>query len=279
MFRPRHRRTVDFCILLPVHRSPELLPFAIASIFSQTERNFEIHIICDGAPEATAEFAAALAKHHREVAAHIHGKGPRNGEIYRDPIIRETKARYICQIADDDLWFPCHLKEIKRLLHRVDFGNTLQIDAGPEGDLRAITAMLDDPEIRARMLTSPFNIFGPTACGYTKSAYLALPEGWTAAPPNMWSDLFMWRKFLRHPELSFGSRPVFTNLHISKPRHGGLTTEQRASFNGEWWSHIENRSRRDEFMRFLRDGFLKLSDHSPQVYPGFVKPDEAHLAV
>lgn len=263
------RREPDFCILVPVHRPPDLLPFALQSVFAQTEQNFELHVICDGALPETEQVAMAFAKADRRVTVHIHPKGPRNGEIYRDPVIRETRARFICQIADDDLWFPNHLRKIGRLLLSCDFGNTLQVDAGPRGELAPFVCHLASPKIVARMLSEAFNFFGPTASGYRRAAYLALPEGWTPAPADVWPDLFMWRKFLRQPGLVPGTARVFTNLHIASPRHRGLTMAQRKSVNAEWWRHISCEARRKDLQRFLDTRFLAGDERGEIAYPHY----------
>ncbi len=270
----RWRQKPEFCILLPVHRPPDLLPYALQSILAQTEQTFELHIICDGAPPETETAARLMARRDRRITAHVHPKGPRNGEIYRDPVIRETQASIICQIADDDLWFPDHLRTIGRLLQSCDFGNTLQVDAGPRGELGPFVCDLSDSSIVSKMLGQAFNFFGPTACGYRRAAYLALPEGWTPAPADIWPDLFMWRKFLRQPGLSARTAQMFTNLHIASPRHRGLSMLQRARVNAEWWRHIRCESLRGNLLLFLQKHFLAEGVKTQISYPAFLCPQE-----
>ena len=64
-----------FTVLAPIHRPPDLLPFAIRSVLDQTRSDFELFIICDGAPEATAEAARAFAAQDRRIRAFVHPKG------------------------------------------------------------------------------------------------------------------------------------------------------------------------------------------------------------
>lgn len=90
------------------------------------------------------------------------------------------------------------------------------------------------------MLLTKFNLFGPTACGYTKEAYLRLPIGWEAAPEEVFSDLFMWRKFLAHRDIRCRSRPAFTNLHPSAVLHRGLSLRDRSAINRRWLEIISD---------------------------------------
>ncbi len=250
-----------FLVLLPVLRPPHLLPFAVQSVLHQTRQDFELHIVCDGAPDETARAARDLARRHRRVAAHVFPKGERNGEAYRDPIIRESRARVVCQIADDDLWFPDHLAEIGRLLDGVGFGHTIQTEAAPGGVMRPRLGDISDPRTARRMIQERFNLFGPTASGYRREAYLKLPEGWTPAPPDVWSDLHMWRKFLRHEGIRCGTRFSFTNLHIAAPRHQGMTIEDREAINRAWWDRVANPDALDRIIQSLLRHALAGSRH------------------
>ncbi|MEJ0097796.1 MAG: glycosyltransferase family A protein, partial [Bauldia sp.] len=131
--------------MLPITRPPHLLEVAVETVLRQSEQDFELHIISDGAPEATRQKIVALCKSDSRLTAHLHPKGTRNGEYYRDPIIRESKAPYVCQIADDDLWFPSHLAQIAELLALADFGHTIQTEAAPGFRLRPLLGDVTRP--------------------------------------------------------------------------------------------------------------------------------------
>jgi glycosyltransferase involved in cell wall biosynthesis len=253
-----------FLILLPIHRKPNLLKYALASVFNQYEKDFEIHIISDGSPEETTQTILNLVRRHRTITYHFFSKGYGNGEVYRDPIIRSSHADLVCQIADDDIWFPNHLQEIEKLLRDYDFGNTIQTEAAPVRRLMPLIADIADHQIASRMINERFNIFGPTASGYRKEAYLKLEEGWSPAPPNVWSDLHMWRKFLRHDAIRCGSRLSFTNLHIALPHHRDMTMEEREPINADWWEMVSKPASMNRLMQSLaqpthrsKDGWLE----------------------
>lgn len=258
----RKRRTPDFLILLPIHRPPHLLKFAMCSVFQQTEQDFELHLIGDGAPDETVQELKSLARQHKSVTAHVFAKGERYGEAYRDPIIRESRAKFVCQIADDDIWFPNHLAEIGSLLNGCDFGHTIQTDAAPGGRLLPHLGDITDPRIASRMIDEKFNLFGPTAAGYRTEAYLKLEDGWTAAPQDIWSDLHMWRKFLRHDAVRCASRFSFTNLRIAATRHEELSIDEREHINMDWWQRVSNPVVLDQLIQSLTKHSLLRSDNA-----------------
>lgn len=217
-----------FTILLPVHRPPTLLEYAVRSVLAQERQDFELFIICDGAPPETVACAESLAASDPRMRVFAHPKGARHGELYRHQALQNARGAYVCQIADDDLWFPNHLTELARLLSDVDFGNLLHVLVLPDGALHPLPGDLARPATRALMAIDDKHVFfGPSVAGYRLSAYRALAEGWAPAPAGVPSDLFMWRKFLACQGLCFGSRPVVTSLEFAASMRRDWTIEQR----------------------------------------------------
>ena len=215
-----------FTILLTVMRPPDLMVYAIQSVLNQTRRDFDLFIVCDGAPPATVETARQIAAQDSRVRVFEFPKGERHGEAHRHVALGHAEGQMIGYIADDDLWFPDHLSQIALLLKDFEFGNTLQ--TSPAGDgYRALADDLADPAIQQRMLTGPFNIFGPTVAGYRMETYRRFPIGWSPAPPDVWTDLAMWRKFLALPGIVAGTRFVISSLHFPTHERLDWTIEQR----------------------------------------------------
>lgn len=241
-----------FTILLPVHRSPELLPFAIESVLAQEAEDFELIVICDGAPTATSDCAHNHAATDDRIKVAVHRKGERNGERWRDQALKSAKGQYICQIADDDLWFPNHLTELARLLDKCDFGNLTQTPVWPDGHFTPYVYDLANASVRERMLTDRFNFFGPTVAGYRLTAYRALSEGWSAAPPETWSDLFMWRKFLRHPGLRYATHHRITSLSFASPARTDWPLARRREENSRYAALLRDPGSHED----IRDAIL-----------------------
>jgi hypothetical protein len=192
-----NRRTMSplFAILLPIIRPPLFLPMAIESVLAQSVTDFELLVICDGAPPETVACAEGYAQRDPRVKVFAHSKGARQGEAYRHSALATSTARYVAHICDDDLWMPNHLAEMDILLSAADFGNLLHVFVHPDGAIEVLPGDLGRTETRRSMCT-----------GCSISSARPMPAiAWTLSPAarglgarstDVWSDLHMWRKFL-----------------------------------------------------------------------------------
>lgn len=236
-----------FTILVPINRPPNLLPFCIASVQAQTVQSFELFIVCDGAPRSTIEKANELAAADSRIKVCDFGKGERYGEAHRDIVLRAARGTHVAQIADDDFWFPQYLAELCSLLSDVEFGNLIQANLSPEGEVLVYAGNLADAAVRARMLKKAWNFFGPSFAGYRLEAYRSLPEGWSPAPQNIPTDLHMWRKFLRHDGLRVGTRFSIQGAKFSAFQRAEKTIEERQLEHGRLVAQLSTPEGRREF--------------------------------
>lgn len=231
-------------VLLPVHRPPALLPHAIESVLAQSVADFELMVICDGAPEETVACARSYGTRDQRVKTFVFPKGKRHGEAHRHTALTQASGRFVAHICDDDLWFSNHLEEIERLLADADFGHVINVAVNPDGGLSASACDLTNPNLRKRFTNAAYNKFGPTFCAYRLDAYRRLPEGWTPAPSEVWTDLHMWRKFLRRDDMKFASRGVVTALQFPALRRRTMSLEDRAAENERWHRRIQDAGER-----------------------------------
>ncbi|OYU47343.1 MAG: hypothetical protein CFE31_16310 [Rhizobiales bacterium PAR1] len=218
-----------FTVLLPVHRPPALLPFAIESVLAQRETRFQLCIICDGTPSETVACAQEFAARDARIKVFPFEKGERHGEAHRHHVLQDANTEFVAQIGDDDLWFPDYLDEMAALLVHADFGNLPQTELTSEGNIGIYAEDLDSPVVRRKMLDEKWNMVGPTFVGYRLSAYRQLPEGWSPAPPDIWTDLYMWRKFLAMPGFRFATRLSAQALKLSAETRQALTLAERVT--------------------------------------------------
>ena len=238
-----------FTVLLPITRPPDLLPSAIESVLEQTLGNFELCVICDGAPPETLALAKDYARRDPRVKVLAFPKGERHGEAHRHAALANSAARYVAHIADDDLWFPAHLTEMEKLLAGADFGNLLLVNVRRDGSIDLAAGDLARPETRRRMLDEKYNFFGPTHAGYRLKAYRRLPEGWAPAPAEISSDLHMWRKFLAMEGLTFATRAAASSLTLASPVRAAMTPEERGTENRTWLARIRDPQQRDAIVQ------------------------------
>ena len=238
-----------FTILLPVHRPPAMLPFAINSVLAQERRDFELFVICDGTPPETVACAEEFAARDARIRVFVHPKGAGNGDAYRDQALQHARGHYVCQIGDDDLWFPNHLDEIALLLRDVDFGNLSHFEVLADGTVVLLSGDANDPAIRHRMMNENFNFIGPTVWGYRLSAYRSLPVGWSPAPPGFPSDLHMIRKFFAQDRLRFGTRVAVTAVKCAAHFRRDWPIERRAAEVKEWAARVADPQGRDAIVQ------------------------------
>ena len=229
---------LHYTVLLPVMRPPYLLPNAIESVLGQTQSDFELFIICDGAPPETIDCVQEFARRDARVKLFSFSKGQRHGEAHLHTVLTKASGNFVAYLEDDDLWFPNHLDELEKLLLTVDFGHTIHVTGHPDGHLESLPSDLGNQAFRQRFLDDLFNTFGLTVCGHRLDAYRRLPEGWAPTPVGMYNDLHMWRKFFRMSEFKFGTRMVITAVTLPSHIREHMSLEERAREAGVWVSRI-----------------------------------------
>lgn len=107
-------------IILPTHRRPHTIGYAIKSVLLQTEPNFRLHVVGDGCDDATE--AVVRSFQDERVRFHRFAKEKGLGYANRNRVLRETSAPHIAYATDDDLWFPDHLERGLSELRKPDRG-------------------------------------------------------------------------------------------------------------------------------------------------------------
>jgi glycosyltransferase involved in cell wall biosynthesis len=230
--------TPRFTVLLAINRPPVFLPCAVESVLAQTVKEFELFIVCDGAPVETIDCAREQAGRDPRIKALVFPKGERIGEAHLHDALRVASGRYVAHIEDDDLWFPTHLEELERLLQTADFGHLMHVWAKPDESIEMLPSNLAIPEFRQRMLDEKFNRFGLSVCGYRLDAYRRLTGGWAPGQKGLWPDLNMWRKFLRRDDLEFGTRMAVTAVVLASGFRTNMSLAERAQECRKWLDRI-----------------------------------------
>jgi hypothetical protein len=75
---------------------------------------------------------------------------------------------------------------------------------------------------------------GLSQTGHTRALYEELPSGWTAAPAELPTDVFMWRQILSIDWVRPRSLPAFTAISFPSPARSGWSVEERATELGRW---------------------------------------------
>ena len=84
-------------VLIPTHsHRAATLPFAVASVQAQDIEDIEILIVGDGVDDSVRSTVERLQAKDSRIQFFDFPKGPRNGEIHRDGVLRQARGRIIC---------------------------------------------------------------------------------------------------------------------------------------------------------------------------------------
>lgn len=97
-----------FTVLMPTHYRAGIIGLAIQSVLAQTESDFELLVVGDGAEPGTAE--AVLAFDDPRVRWFDFPKAPNFGYANRNLALQQARGELVAFAADDDLMLPDHLE-------------------------------------------------------------------------------------------------------------------------------------------------------------------------
>lgn len=204
-----------FHVIIPTHSAHDTLSCAVQSALSQSLPPYRVTIIGDGVSEEVRREAKGLAQKVAEVEFLDYPKLKNRGERYRDQVIRTSEADFISYLCDDDLLLPNHLETMAEYLELYDFVHPRPTFFNPNGDITFLPSAIEIPRIRSwHSLHPPQNSISLTGASHTRDAYLNLPNGWSAGPEQVWTDLFMWTKFFDDPKLKAFTVPHTTTIKI-----------------------------------------------------------------
>jgi glycosyltransferase involved in cell wall biosynthesis len=222
---------LEATVLIPTFNHCETLRYSTASVQAQTLQDFEILIVGDGAPEATRDLVADLARSDPRIQYFGFPKGERHGELYRHAVLEKARGRCVCYLCDDDLWLPSHLEHLTALLRWSDLANSAELRIDPSGEATLTTFDVRNPIDRGLLERDAAGI-GLASGGHTLDAYRRLPHGWRTTPAAIHTDTYMWQQFLAQPWCRAQSAARPTVLR----------------FAAQFWDNLETRDRRLEIL-------------------------------
>jgi len=247
-------------VLIPTHgHRAATLPLAVASVQAQGIEDIEILIVGDGVDDAVRSTVEGLQAADARIRFFDFPKGPRNGEIHRDGVLRQARGRIVCYQADDDLWLPGHLADMEAALENADFVGAMHVNVELEGRVRGYFFDIERPEFRDLWVSWQAHPYGPWAsngfglafAGHRLEAYLRLPEGWTTTPTGLPTDQFMWTKFARQPWCRIRSLQWPVSLHFPAPDRRNWTEQQRVDELARWTEIIARPDGREHLYRAM----------------------------
>ena len=121
----------------------------------------------------------------------------------------------IAFMTHDDLWFPDHLRQLKRLVDRpgIDLAYSRPLYVSPEGRITPSAFNLHDPAIRAQFLARELTSLASTCIVCRSEAIMA--RGGFDESISQSGDLDLWSRIIAHGrEQNFSYLPKPTSLHF-----------------------------------------------------------------
>lgn len=252
-------------VLVPTHDHGPTLLYSVRSALAQTVPDIEVFIVGDGVPDVTREVVARLMEEDNRVRFFDNPKGPRHGEVHRHAALEHARGEIVAYLADDDLWLPDHIETMWQLLREADFAHALPLAVRTDDTVITWNVDLAIPYFRDRLVSGENRI--PLACGaHTMEMYRKLPEGWDTTPEDLYTDLHMWRKLLRHPECRAVSSGRPTVIHIPSPWRTDWPIEQRLAELERWAHRLADPAGRERFVMDVLEGVARdrarMEDHT-----------------
>ena len=161
-----------------------------------------------------------------------HPKSPRKGEPWRAQALERARGEIVLYLADDDLWLPDHVATLASLLADSDFAHALPTLSGRTAP-RPARVRPRPPGVR-RENARRAQLDSLLGCRPTLAAYRRLPSGWETTPDGIWTDLYMWQKFLRLPGVRLASATRPSVLCFPSPARRDQSSEERVSELDAW---------------------------------------------
>ena len=137
-----------FTVVIPTHRRPELLAFALESVARQTLRGSQVVVVDDVGDEDTRAVAASFPG--VEYMVNTNAKG---GSGARNTGIAAARGRWIAFLDDDDLWLPHKLEAVAGCIDRGSSDLGLVYSAAEHFDTsRRKPLMRTEPRVRGWVL-------------------------------------------------------------------------------------------------------------------------------
>jgi glycosyl transferase family 2 len=228
---------MEATVLIPTHDHGPLLEFAVRDVLGQTVQDFELFVVGDGVPDHARPHVARMVALDPRIRYFDFPKGRRTGEPYRNVALAEARGRIVCYHADDDLWLPHHLEQMRALLREADFAQALSLRIHPDETKEVLVVDLAQPEFR-RLHAAGRSAVHLSGASHTLELFRRLPDGWRETPAGIPTDYYMWTRILEQPGVRAVSGHEATVLVFPSPLRRGWSLEERMTEARAWSARL-----------------------------------------
>lgn len=230
-----------FSVLLPTHNRADVLGFAIRSVLSQTDPDFELLIVGDGCTDGTAEVVRNFTD--RRIRWFDLPKAPGFGYKNRNFVLRQAQAELIACMTDDDLLLPDHLIRLRRALDDddIEWVYSRPLWVSRDGVIIPVCANLSNDDELEHMKDG--ELFIPSSCvAYRKKCHDRV--GMWPEHLKSGGDRDLWARMLRPgPKRNHAFLPTPTAFHFLATHRAEKSLEDwattgtflRLARKSAWW--------------------------------------------
>ncbi|MFC1773989.1 glycosyltransferase family 2 protein [Pseudomonadota bacterium] len=248
-------------IIMPTFNHGGTIEYAVASVLNQTISDFELFIIGDGVPESSKEMIQVLADSDPRIRFFDNPKHSRRGEPYRHQALQEARGKIVCYICDRDLWLPNHLEYMQALLQNADFAHCLSLHIFTGDKYRFFPIDLSNPFYRKYMQERhAHNRVAFSCAAHTIDMYRRLPIGWETTPEKIFTDWYMFKKFLAVEDCRCVSGTYPSAITFPSPPRLNCSQEERIAELQHWANRVSTAEGRMQYVIEALEKAVSLRD-------------------
>lgn len=200
-------------VIIPSHNRAAMLGRALASVFAQTNGDFEVIVVDDASTDDTPDILASARDPRLRCVRHEDRLG---ANAARNSGLRLARARYIAFLDSDDEWFPAKLDRQLRVFERSSRATGL-VYAGTVFVYADSRSRVKIPRCRGRITRRLLvdNVVGSTSTGMVRREVFDVVGGFDETMHAM-QDADLWLRISQHFDIDFAPEPL-VRIHM----HGG----------------------------------------------------------
>jgi len=226
-------------VILPTLNRASTLPFALASVQTQSVQSLEIFVVLDGATAACRNPAASIARTDNRIRVLDLPKGQGGGAENVDHAVMHASAQRIFYIDDDDLWFSDHVEQLGRLLEFADVADSRVCSVDRNGRTHLAACRGSNPRVRELLGDGRLKMLYDTHIAHRKDVYGRMSRWQSGASDGVGAFL---AGLAGSPACRWSSCDTVTALSI----HGAARRDMSAELRGAelaFWNGFLGRRR------------------------------------
>jgi len=225
-------------VILPTLDRASTLPFALASVQTQSVQSLEIFVVLDGATVACRDAAGSIARTDERIRIFDLPKGKGGAADNIDHAIMRASAQRIFYIDDDDLWLSDHVAQLGPLLEWADVADSRVCSVDRNGRTHLAACRGCNARVRELLAVGRLKMLYDTHIAHRKDAYGRISRWRSGASDGV--EAFL-AGLAKSPTCRWSSCDAVTALSFHGAARRDMPAELRAAELAFWTSLLGRR--------------------------------------